>query len=218
MIDLKDRLPPAITDSERMGEIFEAIDEYWEQNIAPTQQRLINLRSVFTASEEDLSKMLEELTAYFDDASDELTKPLSIFWKRNEIRNKNSEWAIEALLQRIKIDTKDIGFQRMYAPKDTVTYPYGGTFLTADQITDMGADLNDYFLTSHMTFNINLDDIYGNDWEEDALRFVIERYFEENVRPGHIVFDGVNFYIYHQIIFALTTTTQTNRVTLCKHI
>ncbi|MBU2648763.1 hypothetical protein KKI24_28910 [bacterium] len=196
MEELKDRLPPAILNSVRQKELFEAIDEYWESRVTPPLQRLRDLRSVFTASEEDLSLMLEELTAYFDYASDDLAKELSIFWKKNEINNKNNEWALEALLQRIKISTKEIKFDRLYCPKDTDTIPYGTVFYSKDKLDAMGVNLSDYFLSSHMFLSINYGEVISSNWDEVEIKTVIERYFEENVRPTHIVFEGLNFILY----------------------
>lgn len=199
---LADRLPAGILSGTRQKELFEAIDEYFTQRLMPTLQRTRDMRSVFTADQEDLSRKLEELTAYFDYAGNELTKPLSIFWKQNEIANKNNEWAIEALVQRIKIQAKDIIFDRLYAPKDTVTYPYGSIFYTMDDLDDMGADPADYFLTSHMALRVDYNEIIENGWDETELRSVVERYFEENVRPNHIVFDGLNFQFLADTIFS----------------
>lgn len=218
-MDLTDRVPPKLLDFERWKDLFEAIDEYWAARVTPTNTRLKNLRSVFTAEEEDLQMMLDELTAYFDSASDDLSKPLSIFWKRAEIRNKNSVNAIDALLQRIKIATKDIEFEKLWAPKDLVTFPYGTAFYTEEMLLEMGADYNDYFLTSHMTLNINRLDVIVNDWGTADFRYIIERYFNENVRPLHIVFDGATFFIYSRdYLVHYGAATQTTNITISQHI
>jgi hypothetical protein len=198
--NLADRLPLEISKGPRERELYEAIDEYFTQRLMPTLQRTRNMRSVFTAHADDLTRKLEELTAYFDYAGDELTKPLSIFWKQNEINNKNNEWAIEALVQRLKIQAKDIIFDKLYAPKDTVTFPYGTIFYTMEDLVAMEVDLNDYFLSSHMALRIDYNEVLENDWDEEELRAVVERYFEENVRPNHIVFDGLNFQFMSDII------------------
>ena len=219
--DLTNRLPPAILEYDRWRELFEAIDSYWEdpvKGVSANIDRLKDLLSVFTADEPDLDKMLAELTSYFDEASDELSKPLSIFWKKAEIRNKNREQAIDALLQRIKIVTKDIKFQRMWAPLDTVTHPYGSSFFNEQQLIEMGADFNDYFLTSHVTLDISKVNYSKYGWSEDLTRSVLERYFKENVRPTHIVFDGLNFYIRSVTNINVNIGTQTNSITVCKNL
>ncbi|MCG8335310.1 MAG: hypothetical protein MJE63_12370 [Proteobacteria bacterium] len=214
MYDLTNRLPPEILSYDRWRELFEAIDEYWEQHVSEPVERLKNLRSVFTASEDDLTLMLEELSAYFD-ADTESSKPLSIFWKRNEINNKNSEAAVEALIQRIKISAKDVKFTRLYAPKDTVTVPYGTEFYTKQELEDMEVNMSDYFLSSHMILEINLDDVVRNDWDEAEINQIMNRYFEENVRPTHIVFDGLNFFLYSHCQFKFAIGVQTNKVSVC---
>lgn len=218
MDKLTDRLPPAIVGSPRQKELFEAIDNYWEQNVIPSIQRLRDLRSVFTATDEDLSMMLEELTAYFDYASDDLTKPLSIFWKKNEINNKNNEWALDALLQRIKFTASDIEFIPLYCPKDTATHPYGTVFHTMQGILDMEAEPSDFFLSSHMSINIDREAMLKSNWEEDNLRYAVERYFDENVRPTHIVFSGVNYFFYCQTTSYIRMATQANRIIVCASI
>lgn len=218
MSDLTNRLPPAILEYDRWRDLFEVIDAYWEEHVSSSTRRLKNLLSVFTADKPDLDKMLAELTSYFDEASDELSKPLSIFWKKAEIRNKNREQAIDALLQRIKIVTKEIKFQRMWAPLDTVTHPYGSSFFTEQQLLDMGANFNDYFLTSHVTLDISKADYAKHGWSEEQTRSVLERYFKENVRPTHIVFDGLNFFIHSVTNINLNIGTQTNSISVCKDI
>jgi RNAse (barnase) inhibitor barstar len=218
MPDLTSRLPPAILEYDRWRDLFEVIDAYWESRVSSSTLKLKNLLSVFTAGDEQLNSMLAELTAYFDEASEKVSKPLSIFWKKAEIRNKNREQAIDALLQRIKIATKDIKFQRMWAPLDTVTHPYGTAFFTEQQLTDMGADFNDYFLSSHVTLDVSKADYAKYGWSEEQTRSVLERYFKENIRPTHIVFDGLNFFIHSTTRIHVATGTQTHAITVCRDI
>jgi hypothetical protein len=216
---LADRLPLEISKGQRQKELYEAIDEYFTQSLMPALQRMRDNRSVFTAHPDDLTRKLEEFTAYFDYAGDELTKPLSIFWKQNEINNKNNEWAIEALVQRLKIQAKDVIFDRLYAPKDTVTYPYGSIFYTMEDLVAMEANLDDYFLTSHMSLRVDYNEILESGWDETELRSVIERYFEENVRPNHIVFDGLNFQLYSKNAPSYdSVSVEPNKVTMSRTV
>ena len=120
MNDLTNRLPPEIQSHDRWRELFEAIDEYWQESLTEPIERLKNLRSVATASINDLPLIMDELSAFFDKEK-ESSQPLGIFWKKNEINAKNSEVAVEAFLQHLNISAKNIEFIPLYAFKDQAT-------------------------------------------------------------------------------------------------
>jgi hypothetical protein len=212
MNDLSNRLPPEILSYDRWRELFEAIDEYWQESLTKPIERLKNLRSVANAGENDLPMIMDELSAFFDKEK-ESSQPLGIFWKKNEINAKNSEVAVEAFLQHLNIAAKNIEFIPLYAFKDEATY--GREFYTKDELTAMGANLNDYFLSSHMTLRINRNEVLKQGWSKEEIDEVVKRYFEENVRPTHIVFDGLNFYIVDDSQIYCTATVQSNRITYC---
>lgn len=219
MSTITDRLPPKELENQRYKELYEAIDEYWEQSVTAILQRMRNSRSVFTADNKDINLILEELTTYFDSDSDELSRPVSIFWKKNEINNKNNQWAVEALLQRIKIVTKELSYVTLYAPKDVVTKPYGSAFYTKEELEDMEVNVDDYFMTSHMQLNLDFSSLEKYDWDKEQIKYVMERYFEENVRPTHIVFKGVNFFISSPSLdFKIYAQAQINKITVSKFI
>lgn len=211
------RLPPSKFKTERYRELFEAIEEYWAQNNTANLIRLRNLRSVFTASDDDLNRIIDEMSAYFEETADDVSKPLSIYWKQSEIDGKASLRAFDAMVQRIKISTKNIELLFLYAPKDLVAYPYGTLFYRKEEILHAGGNLSDYFLTSHVTIRIDFAEILEQEWDETELRYTVERYYEENIRPANIVFIGVNYYVLAKndgLIFLMVPQTRETTITV----
>jgi hypothetical protein len=211
------RLPPSKLKTERYRELFEAIEEYWAQNNTANLIRLRNLRSVFTASDDDLNRIIDEMSAYFEETADDVSKPLSIYWKQSEIDGKASLRAFDAMVQRIKVSTKNIELLFLYAPKDLVAYPYGTLFYRKEEILHAGGNLSDYFLTSHVTIRIDFAEILEQEWDETELRYTVERYYEENIRPTNIVFIGVNYYVLAKndgLIFLMVPQTRETTITV----
>lgn len=184
---LKKRLTPAKKKEPRWAEFSEASQSFWEESFDPESAKIDNLRSVFTAAQDDLVTVMEELGDRFrDDIGLEEDRPLHIVWRRLEIQGKETESLIQMALKR-KFFGIDIQWVPLYAHK---TEAYGTDLRPLDEILQTGLNIDDYFLTSRGRIRIassTIDERAGVSFL-GLLSAVDEEI--ERLLPTHIVYDG----------------------------
>lgn len=189
MGQLSSRLPKALADQPIWRELMECFDELME----PLYDRIDKAErsgSIFTADDDDLDLMIEESGDVFNvEWNDADSKPLSVLWRKGDIKFKTTAIPMEAMLERAFIGL-DAKWSPYYSPISG-TYDIDG-LRSADQIEAFGLDIADYFITSRGFYRI---DVYrmlelGITQTEvwNILRDQIDR-----IVPVHIVYDGISF-------------------------
>jgi hypothetical protein len=187
MIDwLKKRLVPAKGDTSRWSELAEACQTFWETYFDPYAQRLLDLRSIYTAWADDLETIMAELGDYFRaDIGESIDRPIQIVWRRLELQGKETESLVHMTLRR-KFLGLDIEWVPLYHEK---TAEYGTAFKKLEEIEFAGLDVADYFLTSHGKIQLASKSLDQQNLSfADFLAAVTEEI--ERFLPTHIVYDG----------------------------
>ena len=121
MIDwLVKRLSPVKDKAARWVHLGEAIQEFWEEYFDPKLEELRGLRSIYTANEDGLKKLIAELGEFFEDTD----KPIAVAWRKLELKFKDREFILTSSFSR-KFKGLPVDWEPLYAPK---ALPYGTEF------------------------------------------------------------------------------------------
>ncbi len=186
---LADRLPEALKKEPIWQELIECFDELFQHyfdRIARQERR----RSIFTADDEDLDLMIEEAGDVFNvEWNDATSKPLSILWRRGDLKFKTTSIPMEAMLQRsfVGLDAK---WNPYYSPISG-TYDIG-SLRTKTQIDEFGEDLADFFITSRGFYKIDVRSMLEADISQAEITSIISGQLDRII-PLHIVYDGIRF-------------------------
>jgi len=127
---LKNRLTPAKQEVSQWQHLAEAIEQFWEENFDPEFNKAKNLRSLYTADEEGLQRILSELGGYYEWNLPEDNIPLAIAWRKIELLQKDSLVPILSALERLMPDVK-FEWKVLYAKTGE---PYGTDFYTDEEL------------------------------------------------------------------------------------
>jgi len=188
---LSERLTYAKQQIARWVDLAESIEAIWEEEVDPHVADSDNAKSIYTASDEVLLRRLRDLKDLCadDNLSGAEDKRIAIEWRRIAIEFKDTQLMIESTLLR-KFWTTGVTWTPLYAPRDT---PYGTEFVGQTQLSLVGKNIEDYFLTCHGSVDIGLSTL-------STLGITIENFVTQvwdemlRVRPAHIVFDGVKIF------------------------
>lgn len=199
---LKRRLSPYKDSEPRWIAIAELLQAFWEENFDPKFQSLSDMRSIYTASQEDLKRRIRELGEYFQpDFPTEFDQPLAVAWRRAEIQRKDVVFILKSTFRR-NFSGLDVEWVPLYAPK---AEPYGSVFKTPRRI--VGEESN-YFLTSRGKVSADLGKIFETQRFTKSDFAAIVEAITRKIKPEHIVFDGVTFFVninaYFEVEAALT--------------
>lgn len=187
MIDwLKKRLTPAKRAVSRWTELAEAIQTFWEEQFDPEAQRILDLRSVFTASDADLVTIMGELRDYFrDDIGVDEDRPVQILWRRLELQGKETDNLVQMALRR-KFLGLDIEWVPLYHHK---TDAYGTNFKKLIEIEHGGLSESDFFLSSRGKISLASKTLNQQSLTFAEYLSAIEEEMER-LLPTHIVYGG----------------------------
>lgn len=187
---LQKRLSGSQKKSERYVKLAEALEQYWEENFDPLFQDMVNSRSIYTASEEDLAKKIAELGDRFTaDYPTGYDKPLALAWRRNEIKRKNTSFLLTNSFRR-NFENLEVRWAPLWAAKNL---PYGSEFKLDDELTEVEKN-SLYFLTSRGNLFVNVGQIYALKIKKSDFLIYAERIVYKS-KPEHIVYDGPVFYL-----------------------
>ena len=203
---LKNRLTPAKQETPQWQHLTEAIEQFWEENFDPEFTRVKNLRSLYTADEEGLQRILSELGGYYEWNLPEDSIPLAIAWRKIEMLQKDSLIPILSALERL-MPGVEFEWKVLYAKTGE---PYGTDFYTEDELDpawltetpllldgtwQVGAVPPEklrgqkVYLTSRGRLELNMIDSFAElDVWGDGKNLLAERI--QQVKPLHIVFAG----------------------------
>jgi hypothetical protein len=209
MIDwLKKRLSPVKSDTPRWQHFAEALQEFWEENFDPEIERLRNLRSLYTADEAGQRKIVDEMGRYFEDGIPSANIPMTVARQQVELFQKHTITPLENAWRRLGIENAewrplyahvaDTYGDKFYLETDNVLHYLDGTW-TLDQDPPIFLTQGSY-MTCRGVIEIDLDLL--EDFEGmDLLRRRVNQ-----VKPLHIVFDGIRYRIIREDIVATLIT------------
>ncbi|WP_163836780.1 hypothetical protein [Spartinivicinus ruber] len=188
---LVNRLTASKQSSERWVQLAQALETFWDEQFTPAIERVENSRSIFTASPEDLEKALADMGSFFDVFMPiaETNKPLAIAWRRDELHYKDTSLPVQSILAR-NFSGLNTRWEPLYA-KDAAAYQQR-LFYSADEVHDLGHELDDYFLTSRGRLWVDLRHLRLLQVSRTEFETIVRQEIEK-IRPTHIVYEGELF-------------------------
>lgn len=211
---LKKRLPPAKSRAPMWVELTESVQEFWDDNYEPLIDSVERARSVFTADAEDVEIRLAERGIKFEVALPFThgSKAVSYAMRSYELHRKDDEAILTGILGR---DFPGIAVRWMplQAPK---AEPYGSRFLTELDLPWFDYGQSELWLTSRGKVLSDINTVLAMGFTRAEVKAAIERKISQ-LKPAHIVFDGVYFIAYFTLVvepcelsqcaFSYSTTT-----------
>ncbi len=184
---LKKRLSPAKRDEPRWIELAEALQSMWETYFDPAYSAMLDMRSIYTASPNDLKRRIREMGEYFSpDYPTEFDQPLAVAWRKSELERKSTEYILSSTFKR-NFSGLAIDWVPLYAKKSE---PYGAAWY---QESEIEGDASSYYLTSRGKVRVDLAIIYTEkDYTKGEFKAVVDR-LVRRLKPLHIVYQGLHF-------------------------
>lgn len=188
---LVDRLTPYKQSEERWRDLARALEEYWDTYSAPALERIEQMRSVFTAHDEDIEMMLSEAGIRFEVAVPLVRNHLAFAytWRAYEIHRKDRQGTLEQILARDYAGAV-VRWMPLFAPRDA---PYGTSFLSSLELEWTGVSRSDVHHTYRGKVLANLTGLTARGIRKDGFRAAVRRKIDA-LRPAHIVYDGEMFF------------------------
>ncbi|MDC5753521.1 hypothetical protein [Vibrio europaeus] len=221
---LTDKLTKALREkSKGWTDLVATLDAVNQKVIEPFLIRARSLTSLFDMSEEDLNIRLDEMGSLMSFGQfDDVNKPLIIQQRMDEIHDKHTLYPLSKTLLR-EFGNKRVRWQRLYAPADFDTHPYGTLFVTENNQL-LHPNVTKWIRVSRGVIESPIADFYeeagGDTNKAEELIEQFQKSLEEVVIPlvpTHIVFDGQIFTIFVSIkepteIPALTQSGVTDKL------
>lgn len=177
---LKKRLSPVKKGTTRWKELAEAIEEFWTLYFDPDYDRLVALRSIYTADEEDQKAIIVEMGGFFEYDMPADNRPILVAQRKFDLEQKETTVPIDAALRRIGFRGT---YEALYARTDQ---RYGYKFYREADLARLGIDPATCILTSRIALSLELDSrLVSMSTVELALRRV------RQIKPLHIIFEGL---------------------------
>lgn len=212
---LQKRLSPVKDATERWVQFAQSIEQFWEENFDPEWQRLINLRSIYTADEAGKARIIADKGPYFEDEIPTVNVPFSVARREFELFQKETMFPLENTCRRLRITAdwrplfalvKDTYGDAFYLETDNVVHYLDGSWtlggvrnyldntwaLMDDPSKRLIVDANvwltqGHYMTSRGIVLVELPSV--DDFEDiDILKRRVRQ-----VKPLHIVFDGIRY-------------------------
>ena len=185
---LKKRLSPVKKDTERWQQLAESIEQFWQENFDAEHDKLVAMRSIYTADDDSLLERIAEMGDYFADVPEEENKAVAIAWRRYELEFKDTKFIVDSTFRRKFLDIH-VDWLPLWALKAGV---YGSEFFPEDNIESSGGDIDDYFLTSRGKVTVDIDQLVGKGITAEFFLSQVEPIFMA-VKPLHIIYEGCIF-------------------------
>jgi|GEM_PF-4638380 len=193
------RLSTVKQNSESWAQLANALQQTVDNVLEPVLTKFTSMRSLFTASDEDLALLEDDLGAFFhvDRTLSGKDKAIAIIARQDDINYKSTLKPIQDRLSR-EFQGLSVQWLPLYAHATLVQNPYGTSLLTELQINDAGASIDDYFLTSRGIVRLNAIDILSLGYSLTEFSSIL-REIIEGLRPIHIVYDGEEVYLLYSM-------------------
>lgn len=196
---LEKRLTKPRRGEERWIELAQAVEAVWEGLFDPRHQRLVDLRSAYTAWDEDLVKRIQERGDYFNRGYSDLEeRSISVPWRRLELEYKDLELILDLAFKR-HFGHVEAQWWPLFAPKDL---PYGMMLKPSDGLRpeEKNVPPEGWWLTSRGMLGIDSESLWRKgiskpEFKELAIPILLR------TKPLHIIFDGLLWYRHHFVPF-----------------
>jgi hypothetical protein len=216
------RLSPVKRDTPRWCDLAASLEEFWDEQFTPSFENTANLRSIYTADEAGQLRKISEFGTYYEQDMPAENRPVYFGMRKLEMLQKDTDAPVRMMMQRMGLS--DVEWLPLYALSDDL---YGARFYTEKDlvtlgITSPGQDSPDVrrldgswkvgtvtpivlkragsYLTSRARLGVNLTD-FTNTSIIPLLKERIRR-----IKPLHIVFDGMRYWIYFDITVKASTS------------
>lgn len=196
---LSKRLTPSKSREERWTEFAAVLEHVWEEFFDPDMSRLERMRSSYTADDADLIKKIREMGDYFIyDWPKKDNRPIALSWRRQELDYKDLELILNSNIRR-HFNGLTVAWLPIFAPKDQI---YGIGFRVAEGPIPKRQLVppEGMFLTSRGRLGVDFGDLMRIGMSRAQFRDkgvpIVRR-----VKPLHIVFEGLLWYIYFELPF-----------------
>ena len=188
---LLNRLAGGRVNAKQWRELARALELFWDTHYEPVITRIADSRSLFTASDADLELTLKDLGEFFNVNMPlaDVSKPLAVAWRRNEIHLKSTSIPISSIIGR-NYDGLEVRWEELYAPihgqYDTLS------LLSAEEIKKAGHDMGHFFMTSRGRLWANKGQFLSLGISQSEFRRAVRAEIAK-IRPVHIVYEGEYF-------------------------
>jgi len=184
------RLSPEKDVDPRWTGLATALQSYWEAEFDPLHDALLRLRSVYTATPEDLARKMREKGDYFSpDFPTEYDQPLAVAWRESEVLRKNFEFLFKSVFRR-NFANLNVSWIPLYANKRKA---YGTDFIAEPDLLPWQKQ-HVYYETSRGRLSCDLGHIHRQGMTKTQFLGLAEN-LVFRYKPAHIVYDGPIFYI-----------------------
>lgn len=209
-------LPKQLTKSKQNSPMWlgfaEALEEIYSSHIQPLVDRVASMNSVFSMSNEDLQRKLDELGTFFYMTKniDNEDLPLALMQKLDEVHFKRTDLPLKNTISR-EFGGLPVEWAALYAPKlitpigskDYTTKRVNGqqvnALRTEYEIKASQENINDYFMTSRGVIQVSLTGMALLKLSQDEFSKLIERIIKPII-PTEIVYAGEQILIHYDII------------------
>lgn len=199
---LVDRLTPYKQSQPRWHDLAVALETYWDTYNTPAIERIEQMRSVFTAHNEDVEALLSEAGVQFEVGLPIIdgNRAFAYAWRSYEIHRKDNAAVLGQVLSR-DFSGLDVRWEPLFAPK---SLPYGeGELLTKHDIELMGLDRTAYFRTYRGVVLANLSGIHSVGYDTEGFSEAVGRKVDA-LRPAHVVHEGEYFFSVFRVLIELS--------------
>lgn len=188
---LEKRLTPYKQEQPRWRDLAVALQEYWDLYNTPHLERLENLRSVFTAHDEDIETLMREAGIQFEVALPVMqdNRSLAYAWRSYEVHRKDRKHVIEGILSR-DYSNLFVRWMPLFAPKDL---EYGHRFLSPMEFELYNYTMDDMYQTYRGILVTNLTHLYQHGSDKYDFGAAAQRKMDI-LRPAHITYEGALYF------------------------
>lgn len=182
IFSFKDLLSPGQATNQRWVEIAETVDQLFEEFVYPELERTKNLKSIYTADEEDLDNInIDKYYYLFENIQESAkTKRIALWMQSEIIKAKNKDDSILLAIASLGYPRDSVRILAYYAPK---AGEYKKENLRSFNAVD---DMSNYYLTSRIGVSIDRNAIHAAGMDPAEAEQNIADVLSENILPEHI--------------------------------
>lgn len=177
-----DLLSPIQAANQRWIELMEVIDQLYEEFVYPELERTKNLRSIYTADEQDLDGINIDKYYYLFESIQKTakTKRIALWIQQEIIQAKNDYDSIYLAVASLAFPRSAITILPLYHPVDK-------TYLAINLVNEEAFEDNQtYFLSSKTSISLDRDLVFSTGVYPVEATDSIKAVLKENVIPEHI--------------------------------
>lgn len=178
----QDMLSPDQSNNQRWIELMEVIDQLFTEFVYPSLERTKNLKSIYTADEDDLDAInIDKYNYLFESIqSTASTKRVALWIQIEIIKAKNRNDSLDLAVASLGYPRETMRLEPYYAPKS-------GEYSQDDlRKIDAITDRDDYFMTSKIGVSLNRNALFALGDNPYEAEDTISDQLSQNVIPEHV--------------------------------